>query len=167
MADVNLIEGLMKGLLFVIGAVVTIPVTLLLQEPINDLLVNIFGGFSSGLDKQFAGEWKATYTRLDEPKDNSPEYGGEEIIVFRQLGKKVTGKKLGEKKIRIRGTISKDKYLTGYWYDTKKRAHYFGACQFIMYANGKEMIGKWVGFSDSRRDHIRHGNWTCSLHRDI
>jgi hypothetical protein len=61
------------------------------------------------------------------------------------------------RKVRLRGKISENK-LTGYWYDTDDRSGYFGAFQFVMHTKGRQMLGKWVGFS-SDKTNVRHGEW--------
>lgn len=144
-----------------IGALISIPLTLLLSDPMNEIIMKILWHRGGNSRQRFAGYWKATYVRLDEPGQTPIQ----ETIVLRQVGSRVVGCRLNERKVRIEGQI-RERYLTGYWYDTGDRANRWGAFQCSMDAGGHDMSGKWIGFSSSQGRNIRYGSWDWNLHRD-
>ncbi len=158
-----------------LGGLFGVPLTLLLQDPVADLLAHV-PWLGTSEQRKFSGRWKATYQRLDKPSE-SPDGAIEEELRLWQVGSRVVGRKLTTrkrtffgwerqvetpiKKVRLKGSIVDDK-LTGYWYDVKDRSQYFGAFQFIMHPSGKQMVGRWVGFS-AKGEYVRHGDWNLLL----
>jgi hypothetical protein len=148
----------------IVGAVIGIPVTLAFSDPIAEGLAKVtFGLITTNDGQSFGGSWEAKYWRCDDLDENTRERHSE-TLQLRQIGRIVVGRRLNEKNIRLSGRIRNSRYLTGVWYDTRPNRQRFGSFQFTMQADGERMVGRWVGFSAVRNDHMRHGEWDLRRH---
>jgi hypothetical protein len=147
-------EWIVAGL---IGALITIPLTLLL----NDFFLDMFERLSSTRYKQirqFNGHWRANYNRLDDRSSKEDVDPPEEQIHLRQRGDRVVGIDLLHRKVRLKGRIQ-ERYWTGTWHDIGERAIYHGAFQLFMDGSGDKMTGRWIGFSSRDASFIKYGDW--------
>ncbi len=120
---------------------------------------------SDGLD----GLWLATFYFPN------PESGGEieyvEVVELQEQFGLVTGRIVPDPRnhtlikgvearrpVRLRGQLKDNNYLTGIWLHPRRRAHYHGSFQLIVYPSGDEMDGQWIGFSRSKNQ-VLSGRW--------
>ncbi len=160
----KLVEGI---LLAILGAVVAVPITIYLSDPVNDLLARIFGRLQTEKKRRLFGYWTATYNRLDaDGKDLPPTV---ETLSFLQIGDRVVGRKVNlttlrtDRAYRLKGKL-RDRYVTGEWFDPRANAFYHGAFQFVMDDGGELITGRWLGYSSNKLN-IRYGDWNLTRGR--
>lgn len=146
-------------LLWIIGIIASIIITILLTDPLNYLLAMVFGSIVK-YNRGIKGIWRAKYEYTSDGKEKVSEYH----FLVKQFGKYVVAYSLDAPRepFKVRGKLDAKSILTGTWSSTiSDNRHYHGAFQFLITSPGNEMIGKWIGFN--RKNEIINGNWNWQL----
>jgi hypothetical protein len=102
------------------------------------------------------GEWRSVYEYVSDDTVKT----GLQIMSITQIGGLAYGRNIGgtsPHRHAIRMRITGD-YVTGEWRNTVHGARHHGVFQLRIKANGREMIGKWIGFDSAAK--IQEGPWT-------
>jgi hypothetical protein len=145
---------------WLIPLIITVVVTILLQDHLHWTLVRILGAVVPRPSRSVKGIWTARYVYPGEGGKNKEE---QQFIELRQLGKYVHGKNLTSRQhwYRMTGKLELESYLTGVWENIPDGDIHHGAFQFVVSPDGNCMHGKWIGFN--RRMEICHGPWEWNL----
>lgn len=149
--DCNSME-LAIGIVGLVLAVVAILATIFAEE-IRDWIVFYVTAIAKG--GWVSGEWIGSYHIVSGP--NKGEFS--ENLLVRQLGKNVIVRiESKQGRLRARGKLRDQKYLTGTWIHNKDGSRYHGAFQLIFSPEGDNAEGRWVGYS-GRKSEVRAGKW--------
>jgi hypothetical protein len=142
----------------IIGAILTIPLAILLNDFFLDILDRLQGYTQDSPRTQFRGRWLAHYNRLDQRESGQGDTQLEEPIQLKQRGNRVVGIHLLKRRVRLKGQIQ-ERYWTGTWHDIGLRRSYHGAFQLVMNPSGDTMTGRWIGFSSREPLYVKYGDW--------
>lgn len=150
-------DVLMFIIKWMLGPIVALAVPLLLGEPLKNWLAPFAARFGSKKATGVTGKWEATFSWG--PK-TEPYV---EIIEVSSLFGFVVGRIFPHPKnypalrkaeylrpVRLRGTVSNNRYFTGVWIHPLKHAHYHGAFELLIHQDGEQMQGMWLGYSEGR-----------------
>lgn len=147
----------------IFGVVLTIILTIFLEDRIRWILLRLGGGVMPLRSHKVRGVWKAQYTYHSEEVPKGRVEVERHLIELRQSGRRVFGRNLTDGRrrywYRIKGDLKQEMYLTGTWEWENGQAGgvYHGAFQLYVTPDGKRMEGKWIGFD--RRNRIQDGPW--------
>ncbi|MCS3955567.1 hypothetical protein GGP81_002098 [Salinibacter ruber] len=138
----------------IISVILTSVLTVILRDEIQRLVSEKLGPYVSSDDRSISGIWEVVYLYCSEGEVKSEKH----IILLNQIGSHVVGKNLTSEKHkhRLTGKLDQEKFYTGRW-DNLGSDLYYGAFQFFVKPDGREMNGLWIGFDSSNT--IRKGYW--------
>lgn len=65
---------------------------------------------------------------------------------------------MNKKPLRVKGSITDNRFFTGYWYHPIEHYRFHGSFQLLLNGNLKKMDGQWIGYSESGKL-IDSGKW--------
>ena len=151
--------------LWILGLFISVVLTLILQEPIEGLVIRFFAGILPRPKRSIDGIWQTIIKA--QIGDDRIEHS--HLIELKQFGSHIVGKTLLEKKevnnneqqFRMTGKIYSERFFTGIWESTKDRSMYHGTFLFSIHPNGKTITGKFLGIGYA--DQVRNGEWDGKL----
>ena len=151
---------LISVFVWLFSIVVTVVVTLALQEPLQWLFAAVWGLFRKRFRRDLSGIWDSTYYYEE---DGEPRQELQKIRL-RQLGRYVFGRNVTGQAhwYRLRGELDSRGHLTGVWENSNN--DYCGAFQLKIDPGRAEMAGKWIGFD--RNETIQIGPWKLRKRSD-
>lgn len=66
---------------------------------------------------------------------------------------------MNQKPLRIKGSLTDNRFFTGYWYHPIENYRFHGSFQLSIEGSMKKMNGQWIGYSISEKE-IINGKWT-------
>jgi hypothetical protein len=100
-------------------------------------------------------QWRSTYQYRSEGESKT----GVQLMQISQIGRLAHARNIGGTSPHrhvIRMRISGD-YVTGEWRNVTRGTRHHGVFQLRIKANGREMVGRWVGFDSDAN--IQDGYW--------
>ena len=116
-------------------------------------VVRVFRVFPFSFGRELHGKWIFKWN-VDKSR-NYPRENYWEIELIQYLRSVCGVVKNGDEIYYIRGNISSNNLLTGYW-KSPDTFGYHGVFQGIIATNGKKIKGKWAGFSS--KGHVNAGD---------
>lgn len=152
-------------LLVVLGAVIGVITDTLLRDWIESVVVRLPAGLVVRPRRaDIRGTWFTLWLVSPEGPNAQPlRSRGVQEIKLSQLGNQVIGRGEDKEHYRIRATLD-HRVLTGTWENPYKGSDYDGSLQLIWDAEGKWILGKFLG--KSRNNHINHGVWLWARERE-
>ncbi|MBX3658554.1 MAG: hypothetical protein KF740_08990 [Ramlibacter sp.] len=161
----------MNFALWFVGAIASGLIGVLLAVAFQDQtrvwLANRIRYFRRSRKRGIEGQWKATFSMN---RDENTQSYVEVIEMTSALGV-VEGRivpddrnyealkeQANTKPLRIRGEVGESFYLTGVWFHPLDTHRFMGSFQLLLSPSGKEMRGKWLGFSETLGS-IDSGEW--------
>ena len=153
------------------AALVSLLITLILDEPMKGWLTPIVAKFGVKRKYGISGIWVATFKyrngnvieEYSEAIEVKTLFG---LTVGRIIPHQANHPRLKsvetEKPLRVRGYFEDNRYFTGIWYHPLERHRYHGAFQLILDPSGIEMKGKWIGYSGTKIA-VDEENWIWKL----
>jgi hypothetical protein len=158
-------EILIVILKWVIGPIVSFAVTLVVSDPLKNVLAPLVCYLGSKTDEGIKGRWKATFYYGD---DETPH---NELIQISILLGSVVGHVLshpdghdqGSKNnrfipLRLRGNIKDNRYFTGVWFHPHSRSRHHGAFELLIDVSNTAMSGVWLGYNE-KHNVVASGRW--------
>ena len=112
--------------------------------------------------RSIAGIWlcQYKYPSLDENTKQTVIAIETQIVCFEQSGNQVHGSTIFAlaHPEDFEGSITKDRYFTGLYFNKHNHHSYHGAFQFVLSHSHNRMKGKWVGFNREGND-VDFGEW--------
>lgn len=157
----------MEFWLGIIGILISSLISVIFSEEI----INAIGIFLSKYDLkkkcEIEGDWLAEFTLIE---NNNISHFKETIRLVKRLGiyygynvpnpnnhdelKKVEQ----NQPLRIKASLSENKFLTGNWYHPNRQSRFHGSFQMLIVMNTDKMYGIWTGYSESKNE-IDSGKW--------
>jgi hypothetical protein len=83
----------------------------------------------------------------------------QDVVRLTQWGTYISGKNEGntDHSYKIKGQFRQQGIVSGTWQSVRQEDTYHGTFQLLVSVDGKRMIGKWLGNSNSGG--IRYGDW--------
>ncbi len=141
---------------FVLGGVVMAALATRAGPSIERLMATTIGTIWRWGSVDLRGRWQSTYQYVSDGEARTAV----QIMQITQIGRVARGRNIGGSsphRHSIRMTINGD-YVTGEWRNIVRGARHHGVFQLRIKANGRQMVGRWVGF-DSEAN-IQDGLWT-------
>lgn len=147
---------MLELLLWISGIILSIILTIILTDPINFAIANVFGEVKVK-ENDISGIWKATWWQEKENK----KYSTIQYYRVRRFGNYLVAHSINDEvnPTEIKAKIKNNTFITGTWAGRlmKNQGRYHGALQFLIYPTGNKIAGKWIGFDKNHK--IREGDW--------
>lgn len=150
----------------VAAPIIAVVITLIISEPLKERLAPIVMRLGSKRNVGVSGTWVATFFY---GPDNVPYV---EVIELSHLFGAVVGRIIPSdlnhpeahrmevmRPLRVRGTVTDNRFFTGTWLHPGRRSHHHGAFDLIVAQNNEDMDGSWLGYSESKNI-IESGRWS-------
>ena len=151
--------GIGEVLLWLLGIVVTVTLSILLTDPVNYVLAKVLGGRIK-TKKGLGGIWRATNKIVSQGKDREAF----RYFKVRQFGNHVVAISLTKSygSYEVKGKIDSRKYFVGSWHEvTSDGREYNGTMLLALAPTGTKLNGKYLSYN--RQSEIISGDWEWKL----
>ena len=151
----------------IICCIISSIVSVLLSDKIIQGINTVFIKLGLSKNGDISGVWKATF----EMGKGSKKAEYVEIIKLsnrlgivwgriepNELNYPMLQSYMKQKPLRVKGTLTDNRFFTGYWYHPIESYRFHGSFQLLIDGSMMKMTGQWIGYSTSGKE-IDNGTW--------